>query len=453
MATTNHAQGELHSTSKEFTWTKEDLNVNAWEYRDEGGANVILGYIGTRAELRGHVLRLRKRLVCSSERQSKPVHKEVDLYNYVKCVMGPLLNGFIEPGMVVTLPGAFLAALNTHIHTQRPPHRLGMEINVDSNVGLLLPDLTASPSYWLPVQADLPKICVELKPKWGYLPSSPYISANQESVKRNTCRFCMHQYTKVSKGQQKEVSLYCPLDLFSGERERILLALKNLLWTPQNNLKIYRSNQPILLYTKELNVTLSDRLSHLEDNLKDIFQPISLSDLLEGPMSGVPSAVKVLCEVIADILLIDRPLDRIRRVQQLDTLDIETIHTLYTRLLATSPNYCQDGNWDSDDWAAATVNAVRWMEGKSTPSPVVTNLSQLEEKFIARLIRQFIMATTAKDCSLMITAQLLPGGPEYSELPDKHPFIIHNKASGHYYQFSVKIVDTDPKYMANIPKY
>jgi len=45
-------------------------------------------------------------------------------------------------------------------------------------------------------------------------------------------------------------SSYCPLDLFSGEPERIRRALMDMLHVPQNNIKIYIGGE--LAYTGSL---------------------------------------------------------------------------------------------------------------------------------------------------------------------------------------------------------
>ncbi|KAF7249711.1 Inositol-pentakisphosphate 2-kinase [Varanus komodoensis] len=55
------------------------------------------------------------------------------------------------------------------------------------------------------------------QPKCGFLPFSSYVS---QEIKYKVCRYCMHQHLKVAKGKWKRLSKYCPLDLFSGKRQR-----------------------------------------------------------------------------------------------------------------------------------------------------------------------------------------------------------------------------------------
>eukprot|EP00123_Amoebidium_parasiticum_P012249 comp21221_c0_seq1/m.28866 comp21221_c0_seq1/g.28866 ORF comp21221_c0_seq1/g.28866 comp21221_c0_seq1/m.28866 type:complete len:480 (-) comp21221_c0_seq1:755-2194(-) len=445
--------------SKEFVWSKDDLSVECWVYRDEGGANIILGYTGDNPELKGQVLRLRKRFIAPTAHHPKPAYMETDIHDFVKRVVFPLFDGrFLAPGILVTTPATFLEALNAQIAPHRPPHRVAMEIDVDISVGLLLPDLTSSPSYWLPVDEDLPKVCVEIKPKWGYLPQSPFIDPQHAPTKATTCRFCMHQHLKLEKGQQKEVSRYCPLDLYSGDRIRMLKALGDLLWTPQNNLKVYRNNTSVLMHTKDPNVDPASRIADLSTALQDVLPATNPSEMpittvhAEDPLLGTPSAAGVLCEVLADILLADNPMPHIRAVQQLDQLDVECIHTLYERLLQIDSAYPIDGQWFRDEWVNAAPDTVKQiLEGKSAPPP--TDLSSVSEEEMCRLVRQFLIATAAKDCSIMITLQQLPASKTEDLSSGRHRHTVYNKASGHYYQFSVNIIDTDPKYFVNIPKY
>jgi hypothetical protein len=57
---------------------------------------------------------------------------------------------------------------------------------------------------WWHVPSSPVSLTVELKPKWGFLPSSPFLSPHSAAVKQRVCRFCMHQQLKRSRGEGSE---------------------------------------------------------------------------------------------------------------------------------------------------------------------------------------------------------------------------------------------------------
>lgn len=77
----------------------------------------------------------------------------------------------------------------------------------------------------------------------------------------------------MNNGTISKMSTYCPLDLFSGKRERMKRAVKGLLDTPQNNLKIFKNGQ--IVYNddssfNDLNCVLQECFSNdvsLESNI------------------------------------------------------------------------------------------------------------------------------------------------------------------------------------------
>lgn len=96
---------------------------------------------------------------------------------------------------------------------------------------LILPDLTR------PWEGA---VCVEIKMKAGFIPAG----APPHSVRNFYCPFCLFEAskcarTKISPDSECTCSDFCPLDLFSGDSDRVDRAVNNLFERPSNVLKIW----------------------------------------------------------------------------------------------------------------------------------------------------------------------------------------------------------------------
>jgi inositol-pentakisphosphate 2-kinase len=133
----------------------------------------------------------------------------------------------------------------------------------------------------------------------------------------------MHQYLKQEKKEIQTISSYCPLDLFSCNESRIRRALQNLFHEPQNNIKIYLDSQ--LQFAGNLTKTNDNEalLQRLQDALQQCFpsqQPI-----------------EALIDILVKLLLTEPLLQNLKRIQEMDELDIEIIWQLYQKLLELEP--------------------------------------------------------------------------------------------------------------------
>lgn len=73
------------------------------------------------------------------------------------------------------------------------------------------------------------------QPKWGFLPASQQLSEQTRGIKQTYCRYCMHRYMKQGhkhpmQALETHQTGYCPLDLYSGDQERVSRAIR-ALWS------------------------------------------------------------------------------------------------------------------------------------------------------------------------------------------------------------------------------
>jgi hypothetical protein len=353
-----------------------DWNSSDWAYMAEGNLHIVLSFVGRSLELRGSVLRVRKRSnkACASLREC---------HRFGSCVMPTVLgHEYVEAGQLVDLPAPFLRALAVNLprDTRRPAHRrrgcLGLDLRCQH--GVLMPDLTHSPRIVPCRSADdshvgiePAAVCVEIKPKSGV----PTLSVR-------SCRFCQHQVLKRRQGKVRHISQYCPMALFAAtkeERLEVSSSIWDLLATPQNNFRLFRPGGA-LLYAEEKwhagegSVAYAEgsrhsyheerraRLAYTNEVLGDVFHHHQAASCAKDA-GGVRQAVKVLTSVLVRETVL---LQRLKAVQQRDSHGICNLFQMVS---------------------------ARKSEALS-----------LDSKLRA-LLGDFALATTAKDVSVMVTIQ------------------------------------------------
>lgn len=188
---------------------------NYWKYINEGNAHIVVQLLDT-----NYVLRLIKE---DERTDPKSVYDHV---NFVNLIMIPLLgNKFYGKEEAIEMSQYDLELLSKMLLPYRPQNRIFK--SVLSQIAIKATNLSIVSS-----QCDT-NYCIEIKPKEGFMSSS--------LRKYSTCYYCLKQHLKLQTGTIRQTSNYCPLDLFSGERERMKLSLLNMINNAQNNFKIFKN--------------------------------------------------------------------------------------------------------------------------------------------------------------------------------------------------------------------
>lgn len=476
------------------------LRHKRWKYRGEGNANLVLALTQER-----RIVRLRK---CDgadgnveedvlADREWEHVWREAV---FCRGIMVPLLGEcYIQPPTAARMDRAEVRRLDQMLRTQRPVHRHHKSlqfgyVTVYPDYALLPVHLSIPPNLF-PTSEPLPTFCVEVKPKQGWVPAP--------DRRMPKCTFCLNQYLKLKNGSIRCQSRYCPLDLFSGNRVRMMKALRALIAAPQNNLKVFKDG--VLMYgegaccdlptvlqnwfcdplepheatdmprlvdklcylvlealTRDL--TGRDRLSDSETDTEsdsDIAMwergcccPQNPSDLpagygcnthyrVPGLMDRIPAALVAAvtsllpgppCDWNAQPLPVDCILARILRVQRLEQTGADQVYEAYRAM--THAHHLSGENGPLSDYGF-----VAGMLGARTDA--APGLSPLH---------YYLLATTAKDCSIMLAFQRLPDYDcrIWNHIPAQH---VVRDSDGYGYVMNVGVTDLDPKPLSCIEKH
>lgn len=398
----------------------------AWSYRGEGNANLVLAVPDEHS-----IVRLRK---CPQNEaiDSERIYREVE---FSRGVMRPLLGrNFVHVPEVVRIPTWELQCLNEQLRPLRPRHR--HHKSVFGEFAAIFPDLCLLPACRS--RPHTPTFCVEVKPKQGWIPVP--------DRRLSKCTFCLNQFLKLRNGSVSERSGYCPLGLFSGDPLRMESAIRALVRCPQNNFKLFCNGTlqygessgsclPVLesWFGKDL-----DERALLDNLCSVVVQALtrdgSDSDLPLIPETGLDSArqaprqsriPKNLLEKAASLLHgspcyqpscglpVGCILSRILRIQQLDVYGSDEVHRLYSAAHHHDYHYVDE---------------------------VVQDTLKIFEP-----LNSYLLATTAKDCSILITFQ-------QTSITHRGPDVVHD-LFGTPFVFNIGVSDLDPKPMNCIEKH
>ncbi|XP_043209747.1 inositol-pentakisphosphate 2-kinase-like [Amphibalanus amphitrite] len=404
-----------------------------WRYRAEGGANIVISM-----PHQGRVLRFPK----TAHAEPIQVARLRRLADYRNFVIAPLLGELGgSPWQVVRLSEEDRRRLATDIEPSRPPRRRGNAIN-PGGLALKMDDCAVFPSPAAPLApptAPPHVFSVEIKAKQGFLCADDDLGV---------CSFCMKQYLKLKRGTVQQVSGYCPLDLFSGEFDRFDRALRSLLDSPQNNLRVFldgefvygagaRGDRDQLLdavaeVMAERRPPQADRLLKLWTRL--MFTVLCTNDsqsVLQEEEEDEESCRPAGCCVPGAGLPPRSFLGRVLRGQRLAAAGPTQTSQLLDQMTAAEPNRVEEAfrtPFSDPLWTRVVADA------------------DIEPVDALEALQRYSIGATMRDASLMITMRRASDGEVDAGLRQV------TDSAGHRWVVLCRLMDLDPKHVRRVSR-
>lgn len=330
-----------------------------WSYVGEGGKHALFEN-KKQERFDGKLLRIKKRDIALSLSWSPDTERNfgkccedasnsdqrTDPLFYIRHVVAPKLSPYLDVPQLLQLdwkslkslrestlkanviPAARLKDWSPTFSAVDPPSRFAR-----SPVGLLVMDYRTLPNSKQFFDNIRPprRLSIELKPKAGFLAFSPLVLPGHR-MKYLYSRFTLlqelHQNGHVEKGwsgtsQGVKRSYYDPLDLFSNHVPLMARAIQKLLASPQNNLRVWYNDRPIVHH------------SLIETQTEALYREV-VQDISEKPLVAVdsePTFERMLVEILCGCLSQESVLQQILVLQELDILDADGAILVFERLV------------------------------------------------------------------------------------------------------------------------
>lgn len=291
----------------------------------------------------------------------------------------------------------------------------------------------------MPARGTCSVFSVELKPKEGVLPIDPAA----HPLRKKMSKYALKQLMKVREGTIAAVNDYDPMDLFSGDHNRMEKALRSLIINPQNNLRVF-VNGVLEFGTNNPGF----------DSLKAVLKPFLNSK--QNPEEVVENFIRIVTSaLLAPLSSVQIPknsedcldefsvLGGLLKAQKSCSADVESLYPHYIRLcelFEEKPNLREEMGVDGPNygdapfWTGVTLEKFRF-----SPDEVDWMIS----------LRNYLATSTLKDCSIFLTFQPLIRtdnekviGLPIVKLLDEREFIFH-----------ASLVDLDPKPFERIERH
>ncbi|KAG8889384.1 Inositol-pentakisphosphate 2-kinase [Tulasnella sp. 332] len=356
-----------------------------WTYVSEGGQNIVLAYDGPpHPTFSGTALRLRATptQLDLGGAPEEPVADDPSIAFQARVISLFIPSAFLPLLQSVELDKQWLEELAAKADPNRPLARKTVQrINVKQTRGVLASNLIGSLGW-----------AVEIKPKWGFLPSPYHLSNETRSAKLSRCRFCMHAHYRSVESDTTVNTHYCPLDLYSGNETRVHKALQALceVWATSdgstNNLKIFAAGKRVTP-SDALSIQALGKEMHLVE-----YMGLSRSDVLSTLTSAMTNE---LLPVILDTSIL-RVLSELQRT--LDPLDIEGLAQLWNSSLQSDHSTFGTDIEEvtMEEWVSFGRQYSSWK--RNSPK----EWGNLASTSLRYYLVAYLLSATFKDCSIII---------------------------------------------------
>ncbi|KAK6993585.1 inositol-pentakisphosphate 2-kinase-like isoform X2 [Biomphalaria glabrata] len=287
------------------------------------------------------------------------------------------------------------------------------------------------------------------------------VSGREKQRLPSSAHNTQRRFTRQGQGMERDTSIHLK------NKHRMKHALWSLIKTPQNNLKICKNGKEV--YGSEIRQNLSAILStwfpsnpNRTKKLISVFLDLVIEVLLTRPSTdqnsdpcpakpGTPvrSFCSQKCDSSSFVYCEDEKseelpqgcvLEKIYSLQSLDDLDIEGVYPLYKQLktrMEKEPwlinHWCLNGPYDD----------VSWLLGRDGEH--LSDLDPDSLDYAVLKVKRFLVSKTLQDCSIIAAIQ-----PVTKSIQHKQDFL---RFDGDLYNFSVKVIDLDPKPFEKVETY
>ncbi|KAF5292626.1 hypothetical protein FQA39_LY13959 [Lamprigera yunnana] len=397
-----------------------------WHYRGEGNANLVLSLPKHHKILRIKkcdkpktilewflywILEILKWDIRDQVLQEK---RDIDFYNLV---MIPLLGPcYIHYATSINTDKTEIKKLDVELSVFRPEERKHKSLKF--GMASLFMDYAFLPEELELYTTKGPTYAVEIKPKRGCVLET---DRNVEN-----CEFCANQYLKVRltikqlieltklfqlrNNRIKKLSSYCPLDLFSGNKDRMVKAIKSLILDPQNNFRVfydgdycYGENTCVDNFYSLCSQMFENNSNDLMDDFCELIIQALLKQFSSNDCISCDENSKILFE--KDDLPSGCILKRILALQKLNRLGVLQYYNIMKAL--KKDNFVLD-DWNYVEQFLDTIHTRAELCPRCVIMEISNRLNNVSPREYSSLdLVPYLIAAVANDLSFMVTFKKL----------------------------------------------